>query len=166
MEESQNRKGLQRSENSKKSGTDRQTDADEFRTFFDDLWARLCAAFPRTEVTIATTALYYERLQRFKPEQLRRAADILIDNCEYFPTVAEVISTIQRLPTPKPPILLEERPDPEVVKKARQLLTDLIEEKSIPRTADDEGARRKLIREQAALLRRQEATINGKEKAS
>jgi hypothetical protein len=45
-------------------------------------------------------------------------------------------------------------------------LTDLIEEKSIPRTADDEGARRKLIREQAALLRRQEATINGKEKAS
>ena len=77
-----------------------------------------------------------------------------------------MISTIQRLPKPKPPILLEERPDPEVVKKARQLLTDLIEEKSIPRTADDEGARRKLIREQAALLRRQEATINGKEKAS
>jgi len=150
-----NRKDLQPLENSKKSGTDTE--------FFDDLWARLCAAFPRTEVTIATTALYYERLRRFKPEQLRRAADILIDNCEYFPTVAEVISTIQRLPKPKAPILLEERPDPEVVRKARQLLTDLIKEKSVPKTAVDEEARKKLLREQAALLLKQDGALDGKQ---
>jgi len=128
--------------------------------------SRLCAAYPRYRINAATVALYHERLERFSVEDLSRAINIWIDNNDEFPAISDLKSLIQGFPKKKPPILLEERPDPEVVKKARQFLTDLIEEKSIPRTADDEGARRKHLREQAALLRKQEAAINGKEKAS
>lgn len=87
------------------------------------VWARLCAAYPRTELSAATTQIYFEKLQRFTPEQLSRATEIIIENCEYFPSVAEFIDTIRRLSV-KPKVSLPEPPyDPRVSK----LITGLVE---------------------------------------
>src|SRR5688500_215239 len=61
-------------------------------------WAKLCAAYPRYDLGKATVTVYHERLCKFSVDDLVRAADILIDSCEFFPSVAEIIETIRRLP--------------------------------------------------------------------
>jgi hypothetical protein len=115
MTEEQNQKALKAYERISN------TRAKEFASF----WSRLCAAYPRQELPEATVVIYAERLRRFTPEHLRRAADIIIDNCEYFPTVAEIITTIQRLPKPKPQILLEKPMMPEEQTKVQNLIGNL-----------------------------------------
>ena|SRR5262244_1831251 len=62
---------------------------------FKQLWAKLCAAFPRQEVTVATMAIYFERLSRFDEAKLEKAVLESIDKSTFFPTIAEII---QRIP--------------------------------------------------------------------
>ena len=147
MSDNQNPKALKLLDSFRQSENDK----------FDEFWARLCAAWPRHELSVATTAVYYDRLRRFKAEDLRRASEVLIDNCEYFPSVAEIIETIQRLPRPKQKLLdisspLTEEQRRQNSAELQKIVSDLSAKKTAqPKQTEEE--RRAEIKAQAARLR-------------
>ncbi len=63
---------------------------------FAILWARLCAAYPRQDISAATIAVYYERLSKFTQVDLTIAMDRALDGCKFFPTIADIIESMPR----------------------------------------------------------------------
>lgn len=131
-------------------------------TALDRFMVRMGAAFPRHDQSLETTTLYYERLNRFSDDQLARACDILIDHCEYFPTIAEIILTIQRLPKRNPGLMIEHRPSKD---EAARVVADLKAYIKTSEGIDSERAtervnkRREFLRIQAKLIEK----LNGSE---
>src|ERR1051325_3141319 len=95
---------------------------------FSLFWAKLTAGYPRMNTSPGTLIRYYERLRRFTQRQLLRAADMIADEHEYFPTPAEIIKVIKRDSQAVPPqkLLDEPRPSPEQIEKNRKMLWDII----------------------------------------
>ena len=89
-------------------------------------WAKLMAAYPRTEITEATTVLYHERLARYDLGLIMAAVNMAIDKCTFFPTVAEIIESIEAVTAAtikkRPALLDEPRPSKE---EARAVLAEL-----------------------------------------
>lgn len=93
---------------------------------FAEIWANLCAAYPRSNPSKATLAKYHERLGKFPVDKLKAAVDAEIDRNPFFPAIAELIAAVEGL-RPAPVALAaptETRHDPRVA----GLLSDLAEQ--------------------------------------
>jgi len=95
---------------------------------FSLFWAKLTAGYPRMNTSSGTLIRYYDRLRRFTQRQLLRAADMMADESEHFPTPAEIIKVIKHDMTAqqRPNLLDEPRPSPEQIAKNRAMLRELI----------------------------------------
>jgi hypothetical protein len=85
-------------------------------------WGKLCAAYPRQDMGVATAAVYHERLQRYDIELLIGSVNLAIDRCVFFPTVAELIENVALLGAGRQRLLDEPRPSKE---EARAVLESL-----------------------------------------
>lgn len=109
-------------------------------------WGRLCAAYPRSENTTLTVAVYHERLRKFDPDSLLAAVNLAIDRCKFFPTVAELIEIIASLQ--QPARIDEPRPNKE---EARAVLAALHESIQRFESADMKNAETKIAARKAEL---------------
>lgn len=82
-----------------------------------DLLGVLAAAYPRQELSNATTALYVDRLQRERYEPARDAIESLVDSSRWFPAISEIRDEIARYRDRYAPKALEE---PELTEEERQ----------------------------------------------
>jgi hypothetical protein len=90
-------------------------------------WARLCAAHPRHEISAATLTIYHERLCRYDVKTITAAVNRAIDECQFFPAIAELLRIVERLPPSSLKRLDEPRPTPEQVEKNRKAINEMIE---------------------------------------
>lgn len=63
-------------------------------TEFAVLWAKLCAAYPRQQVTSATAEVFFEQLSTYTAAQVSDAVSGVIATSKWFPAVAEIIEQI------------------------------------------------------------------------
>jgi len=110
-------------------------------------WAKLCAAYPRSENSKATVAIYHERLKKFDAEHLMAAVNIAIDRCKFFPTVAELIENIASL-TESQTFLDEPRPSKE---EAGAILAALHEQIRQSESADLKSTEKRIADRKAEL---------------
>lgn len=73
---------------------------------FAEIMTRLTIAF-NVQASAARTSIYWEELQNYSIERLKKAASEAIQSCRMFPSVAELI---QLLPAPEQPAVLTEPP--------------------------------------------------------
>ena len=93
-------------------------------------WARLCAAYPRFEISEPTMTVYYEHLCKYDCQQLIAAIDICVAHSPYFPAVAEIIAAIK--PRTKPNVKLLGEPYDPRVKDLVHALTEKIDIRKKP----------------------------------
>jgi len=121
---------------------------------FAKAWAKLCAAYPRMELSQATTEVYYERLGRYDYGKIMGAVDLAIGRSKFFPTVAELLENIangrsQSLRIDEP------RPSQEEASRVLESLRKLLAKETVEmdaRELDKAEARKKLLSEQAKQL--------------
>jgi hypothetical protein len=109
------------------------------------------AAYPRSNVTEATTVIYHERLKRYEPELIMAAVNMAIDRCTFFPSIAEIISDIAGITARNTLLLDASRPDRDEAKAVLEALHKLTEELE----ARDLEVKEKRIADRKAELRRQ-----------
>src|SRR5689334_10389724 len=107
------------------SGTNSKGKPQKNSDFMKFYFIPLCAAYPWMNVGAPTIAVHMEILGRYSVEQLKQAARMWIDQNSRFPAPSEIREIIQRLPKPKP-LMIEERPDEETIKHAREQLAEMI----------------------------------------
>jgi len=95
--------------------------------FVDLFIVPLCASYPRTAVSAATIEEYRKHLSRYTIQQLTAALYDVVEESEFFPTIAEIKRAVAALPRPKPPLMLEERPNSEQVAIAQAKIREMID---------------------------------------
>lgn len=92
---------------------------------FSEMFAKLCAAYPRIDPSESTMVVYYERLGNFKPDDVASAVDKAIDSCEFFPSISWLIESIRQAPQPRRKLLDEPLPTPEQQKKNLEIIREM-----------------------------------------
>ena len=82
----QSLKGLNQSGDSSKTTLNAST--------FASLWARICAAYPRQDTTTTTAEVYFNALSKYSEKDVEKAVEAVIEQCKWFPTIAEIVEEI------------------------------------------------------------------------
>ena len=114
-------------------------------------WAKLCAAYPRHDLSAATLTVYYERLARYDINRLVVAVNLAIDRCKFFPTVAELIESVASLAPAHNSFISEDRPSREEAKAVLESLHAAVREFE----SKDLAAREKKLAERKLELKNQ-----------
>lgn len=62
---------------------------------FSMAWSKLCASYPKNEATALTVEVYFERLSAYEKSAVFEAIGVCMDECKWFPTIAEIVERIK-----------------------------------------------------------------------